>query len=507
MVSPHLGESRSFWMDDTGFPHFSSLDDHKVADVCVIGAGLGGILTAYLCQKAGYRVVVLEEARLGQGQTARTTAHFSNAFDDRYFEMEKVHGLENSRLIAASHTAALELTLQLVQEERIDCGFLVVDGFLFRDPSSSENILRLELEACHRAGLVEVSLRPQGPYSFFLTGECLCFPRQIQLHPLKYLRGLVQAFVINQGRIFEESRVVRIRRGAIATVETASGRRVRARHVVVATNSPINDRFTIHSKQEPYRTYAISFSVPRGSVPSVLCWDTANPYHYVRLGGEESLMVGGGDHRTGENSDSERSFLEIEEWTRRRFPMAGTVEDRWSGQVMEPIDGLAYLGKNPGDENIYVISGDSGNGMTHCTIGALIIRDLIQRRANPWVALYDPSRISIRRAGRYLQANLRNLSSWARRFDFLDGSAFAGIPSGQGRVIQYHGRKIAAYRDERGELSYFSAICPHMGCLVTWNAVEKTWDCPCHGSRFDNRGQVIEGPAVRDIARRRDIGA
>lgn len=519
MVTPNLGETESLWMNETDMPGSLELREDATFDVCVVGGGLGGILSAYLLAQEGLSVCILEESRLGTGQTGRTTAHFTVALDDRYFELEKYHGQEGIRLAAESHQAALDKTIEIVERERIDCDLKLVDGYLFRAFSSPEDILAKELEACQRAGLNDVIMVSQGPYEFFKTGPCLMFPKQVQLHPLKYLKGLVQIIHLLGVKIYEQTTVESVEDGDIVKIKTRNGMTVSARHAIVATNSPINDRLAIHTKQAPYRTYAISAKIPKASVPAALCWDALDPYHYVRIIGEsldstsrgveevptvestDELIVGGEDHKTGHGVHPEECWARLETWMRRRFPMAGEMTSRWSGQVMEPVDGLAFLGRNPGDHNVYVITGDSGNGMTHCTIGAMLISDLINGRKNRWEDLYNPSRVSFRAVPDFIKENASTVVHLARRLAPSDLKDFREISDGEGAVVHHRGQKLAIYKDEQGQYHCYSAVCPHMGCVVNWNSAEKSWDCPCHGSRFDCHGHVIEGPAVKDIPR------
>jgi Rieske Fe-S protein len=275
---------------------------------------------------------------------------------------------------------------------------------------------------------------------------------------------------------------------------------------VVATNTPINDVFAIHTKQAPYSTYVVAARVTRGSVAKALYWDTADPYHYVRLhddGGDgELLIVGGEDHKSGQAHDGVERFRRLEQWMRERFPTAGAVELRWSGQVMEPVDGVAFIGRNPGSaDNVYVATGDSGMGMTHGTIAGILLTDLIVGRPSPWAALYDPARKMLRAPLEYAKENLNVAAQYVE--DYVSGGDVSSVDElspGQGAVLRRGLAKVAVYRDYDGLLHEHSAVCPHLGCIVAFDDVEKTWDCPCHGSRFDRYGRVIVGPANRDLA-------
>lgn len=505
MIKHEREESRSVWMDNVSMPKRPKLTDDLEADVCVIGAGVGGLTTAYMLANEGLSVCVLEGLDVGGGQTGRTTAHFVTALDDRYFELERIHGRENARVAAESHTAALEKVADIVGVEKIDCELARVDGYLFAPSDGDPEIIYKELEAVRRAGLTDVNFVKKSLFSSFETGPAICFPRQIQLHPLKYLRGLCGAFEKRGGRIFTGTHVTQIHGGPDTFVKTRDGAAVRARHVVVATNTPINDLVTIHTKQAPYRTYVTAFEIPKESLARALYWDTLDPYHYLRLeavrgGDKDLLIVGGEDHKTGQNNRPNQCFERLENWVRERFPQAGALKYRWSGQVMEPVDGLAFLGHNPLDyKNVYVITGDSGNGMTHCTIGGILITDEIMGRPNPWENLYKPSRKRLRASREFLRENLNVAEHYADWLKVHPLEDLDGLPAEQGAVFSANLKRLAIYRDTDGTLDFCSAACPHLGCVVTWNNVEKTWDCPCHGSRFDRHGNVIEGPAVKNL--------
>lgn len=476
------------------------LRSDTTADVCVIGAGIAGITTAYLLGRENVHVVLLDSGSPTSGETARTTAHLANAIDDRYYNLERWHGIEGSRVAAESHGAAIDLIEQISGEEMIDCAFRRVDGYLYATSEHGFNLLHQEAEAAHRAGLCDVDfVEAPGGISLGIR-KCLRFPRQGQFNPLRYLRGLLDVLDSQEARVFGGTRVVDIEEGPEIVITTDTGYKVRAGAVVVATNSPINNRVALHTKMHAYRTYAIAAKVPVGSIPTALYWDDLDPYHYVRLAesndGLDTLIIGGEDHKTGQEQHTDAHFANLQDWARERFPQLGAITHRWSGQVMESIDGLGFIGRNPGSpENCYVITGDSGMGMTHGTLGARLVTDLIQGRPNPWAKIYDPGRITLTAGLTYATENFnmaRQYLDWGRRFDPEDVSDLA---ANSGRVVQRGLHKIAIFRAPDGTLHEMSAVCPHLGCVVHWNDTEHTWDCPCHGSRFDATGDVINGPA------------
>jgi glycine/D-amino acid oxidase-like deaminating enzyme/nitrite reductase/ring-hydroxylating ferredoxin subunit len=501
------GHTTSVWMGTTEVPQFQPLTQDARANVCIVGAGIAGMTTAYLLARAGRAVVLIDDGQIGGGETSRTTAHLTAALDDRYYNIEKIHGSDGARLAAESHMSAIHRIETIASMEDIDCEFQRVEGYLFLGGNSKRAELERELEATHRAGINDTQLVDRIPFSFWNSGPALRFPRQATFHPLKYLKGLARAILRDGGKIYTAVHAEKIEDGEPARVTTSEGHVISADNVAVCTNTPVNDWLIIHSKQAAYRTYVIGARIPKGSVPEGLYWDTPDPYHYIRLqqGADSSgheldydiLIVGGEDHKTGQAKDPDARFTRLEQWTRERFPMIERVEYRWSGQVMEPVDYMAYIGRNPGgDQHIYVATGDSGNGMTHGTIAGIILNELIQGRKHQWARLYDPSRVKLRSTPEYLKENLNVAEQYKDWFTKGDVDDAAEIKPGEGAVIGTGRGKTAVYRDERGGIHQLSAVCTHLYCVVHWNHTEKTWDCPCHGSRFDPYGKVVNGPAI-----------
>jgi len=491
------------WIATAEIPSYSALLSDVTADVCVVGAGIAGLTTAYLLTQVGKSVVVIEDGGVGSGMTAVTTAHLANALDDRYVEIERLHGERGAVLAAESHTAAIDKIEAIVAREKIDCDFERIHGYLFASTGGEELIDR-ELAAARRAGLYNVNKIGRAPLTFD-TGPCLQFPSQGQCHPLKYLAGLARAIENGNGRIYTGTHADTITGGKDAQVVTRGGA-ISAGAIVVATNAPVNDRVVVHTKQAPYMTYVIGAPVPRGSVTRALYWDTEDPYHYIRLHSIDSatdlLIVGGEDHKSGQAEDIAARHPRLEAWARERFSAMGPVAFTWAGQVMETVDGLAFIGRNPMDhDNVYMVTGDSGMGMTHGTIAGLIITDLIAGRANPWAALYDPGRVTLRASGAYAKEAINTAAQYKEWVTGGDVSSPDEIAKDSGAILRHGVSKVAVYRDQTGTLHERSAVCPHLGCIVAWNAAEKTWDCPCHGSRFDKFGEVINGPANRGLAR------
>ena len=497
------GSTRSIWADVPDLPARPALRENLRADVCVVGAGMAGLSTAYMLSREGRQVVVLDDGPVAGGETVRTTAHLTFIVDDRYHWLEHVHGRDGARIVAQSHSAAVDRVEEIVREEGIACDFERLDGYLFVPPGDPRDELEHEFEAAVRAGVRRVVWAQRAPLDGFETGKCLKFPDQAQFHPLRYLTGLDHAIQRLGGRIHRDTHAATIEHGAPARVTTREGFVIEAGDVIVATNSPVHTTLKIHTKQAAYRTYVIAARVPRGAVARALYYDTPHPYHYVRLAasreepGSELLLVGGEDHKTGQADDAEDRWARLESWMRERFPSSGEVVDRWSGQVLEPVDGVAFIGRDA--EHLYVVTGDSGMGMTHGTIAGMLLTDLILGRENPWAKLYDPGRVSLRAMGTLAKETLNFAGKYAQYLTKGDVPSVDEIPSGGGAVLRQGAKKLAAYRDDQGELHVASAVCPHLGCIVAWNSAEKSWDCPCHGSRFDPYGKVLDGPANTDL--------
>lgn len=486
------GRAEPPWFAEAQPPQFQKLGRDFPADVAIVGAGISGMTAAYLLSRAGKRVAVMDDGNAASGETGRTTAHLTCALDDRYYNLENVHGEQGARVAAQSHMAAIDMIESIVRREGISCDVERVDGYLFLDPTDEEASLHKELEATRRAGIATEWLDILTLKSFDV-GPCLRFPGQACFQPLKYVAGLAHATIQAGGQIYTGTRAKTISPDG---VKTDDGYRVIAKKVVVATNAPIVDRVSkIYEKQTAYRTYAIAARVDRGDVPNALYWDTGNhrtenatpPYHYVRIqkmkGRDYDLLIAGGeDCPTGEGGSAEERYADLEVWARKHFPIS-EVEYRWSGQVLETFDSLAFIGRSPLDEtnNIFIATGDSGNGMTHGTIAGIILSDLISGRENSWAGLYDPSR---------------------RPKENQGGSGGeqdpTGLAPGQGMVSEGK-RSVAHYMDEAGTLHSYSAKCTHLGCTVKWNESEKSFDCPCHGSRFSYAGKVVNGPANEDL--------
>jgi glycine/D-amino acid oxidase-like deaminating enzyme/Rieske Fe-S protein len=494
-------ETHSIWQKSDP-PFFPSLGTNESVDVCVVGGGIAGLTTAYRLLEEGLSVAVLERNGFQSGETLRTSAHLATSLDDRYFEIAKRHGPEGARSVARAHESAIDDIEHLARQESIDCDFLRVPGYLFLAPGDSPETLARELAACHEAGLGGVEYLTAGQSPLFPTGPCLRFPQQARFHAGRYLAGLARAVQRRGGKVYSNTEAVDFEGGKPARVLTNRGFQVVSEAIVLATNTPLGG-LTLSAKMAPYRSYVLGIPLPADRVDLSLFWDTAGPYHYLRTvfdGTDQILLVGGGDHRTGQ-MPSDDPFARLAAWARDRLGLTGKPRYHWSGQVLEPHDMLAFLGASPvGAGNVFVVTAHSGSGLTYGTFAARLLADLIAGREHPLTPIFDPARVNIRSIGTYLSENAIAATPYTDWLTPGDVANLEEIPRGEGAVLREGLHKLAVYRDDHGHPHFFSAVCPHLRGIVRWNETEKTWDCPCHGSRFDRMGHVLNGPATTGLA-------
>jgi glycine/D-amino acid oxidase-like deaminating enzyme/nitrite reductase/ring-hydroxylating ferredoxin subunit len=492
------------WTADVRTAAYEKPTADLTCDVCVVGAGIAGLTTAYQLAQSGQSVIVLDaKPRLANGETAATTAHLASAIDDRFARVKSVRGADAVGLAYRSHRAAIDFIEGVTRTEGIECDFRRVDGFLFPHDAEGRELLAEEQKVCDEAA---IPCERVSTMSFlqFRFGPALRFPDQGQFHPLKYLSGLAKASQARGVRFFANARVEKVTGGSPAVVQVQNGPTVRAKAVVVATNTPLNGGVFVNMRIAAYATYAIAARIPARPDAPALLWDTADPYHYVRtqpIDAQSSwLIVGGEDHKTGQAEDQLDRWERLESWARNRFPAVEEVKYRWDGEVFETPDGLGLIGPEPGSENVFIVTGDSGMGMTHGTIAGLMLPDLIAGRPHPWAGLYAPNRLPLRAMGTMMTESL-NMAGQMR--DWMTGSDVSEpgeIPRNGGAVVRRGLTKHAVHCRADGTLCELSAVCPHMGGIVRWNAADETWDCPLHGSRFTAEGKLLHGPATDDLA-------
>jgi glycine/D-amino acid oxidase-like deaminating enzyme len=499
-------QTSSYWLSGAAQPRREPLKRHTRADVVVVGAGITGLTTAYLLAAAGRSVVVLERGHLGDAETGHTSAHLTMVTDTRLPALVKAFGSSHAQAVWDAGLAAIGQIEQIVWTHQIDAGLATVDGYLhapaLNGADAADAALDEDLRLARELGF-DVEAVEQVPV---MGRPGLRFPGQARLHAGKYLRGLAAAVEEEGGRIFEESAVTAFSSDPRGV--TANGLTVTCDDVVVATHSPLTgvssttSAALFQTKLALYTTYVVAARVGKGVVPDALWWDTADPYRYVRVDPHldgDVVIAGGQDHKTGQAADTTQCFAALERELARLLPDAH-VTHRWSGQVIETPDGVPYIG--PTAEHQYVATGFGGNGLTFGTLSGIVISDAVLGRDNPWTDLFAPGRTALTRGlWDYVKENADYPFYKVR--DWLvgpDAKTLRAIKRGEGLVVKRQGAKVAAYRDDDGSLTLRSAACTHMGCTVAWNAAERTWDCPCHGSRFSTSGKVIGGPAETPLA-------
>jgi glycine/D-amino acid oxidase-like deaminating enzyme/nitrite reductase/ring-hydroxylating ferredoxin subunit len=489
-------------------PSFPKIDRDIEVDVVVVGAGITGLTAAYLLLSAGKSVAVLERGRCGAIDTGHTTAHLTMVTDMRLSELDRKFGRSHAQAVWDAGLAAIDQIETIVDTDSIACSFERVDGYLHAPDgdSDAERVREFRDEAALATELeFDATFVEDVP---FAGGAGIRLGDQARFHPRKYLAGLMAAVRAKGGLIFENSVAEQFLESPIRV--RTDGRRVRCADIVIATHNPLAgiagsmSAALFQTKLALYTSYVIAGRVARGSVPDALFWDTADPYKYLRLDPQvdhELVIFGGEDHKTGQQSDTNACYVRLEQALLKKLPDI-SLTHRWSGQVIETPDGLPYIGKMT--DHQYAATGFAGNGMTFGTLAAMMIADAIQGRQNPWTDLFDPGRTAIRRGlWDYLKENA-DYPYYMMRGRLAGGEmrSLRSLKPGHGSVIEKDGTRLAAYRRPDGSLSLCSAICTHMGCMVGWNEAERTWDCPCHGSRFTPEGDVISGPAETPLERR-----
>jgi len=500
------GRPASPWLATTPDTEYEQLEGDAETETVVIGGGIAGLTTATLLAEVGRAVTLIERDRIGVGVTGHTTAKVTSQHGLIYDSIAEKHDHETARQYAEANQQAVEFVAERVADHDIDCGFERLPAYTFADSEDRLGEIHDEIEAAHRAGLPASFVEE---ISITDTAGAVRFDDQAEFDPRKYLLALAEAFVDAGGQIFEETRATDLDGSTISAdndqpsqVETEQGQ-VAAEEIVVATHFPILDRAGYFARQYPKRSYVLAVRVADPPTDGVY-YRSGTPYFSARaaeIDGETLALVGGQNHKTGQGDSTVERYQRLEKMAREHFEVE-SVEYRWSTQDYVSVDKIPYVGQlGPFEENVYVATGFGGWGMTNGTAAGMMLTDAIRGESNRWLDAFDPLRATVRASAHEFATENANV---AKRFA---GDWAEGILSDELRDLNYNeaticrqdGEVLGVYRDDTGDLHAVDAVCPHLGCLVQWNDGERTWDCPCHGSRFEFDGRVINGPANENL--------
>ena len=497
-MPPTTSAVESLWLDTAGPAGHPALNGDVEVDVAVVGGGIAGVTTALLLARDGAQVAVLEAAGIASGATGCTTAKVSALQSTILSTIASRKGEEAAAVYAEASLAGVEKVVELAAEESIDCDLERRAAYTYAADASERDSAEGELEAARSAGLdVDWVDAPDLP---FAVEGAVRLDDQVQFHPVRYVHGLAAALVRAGSPVYENTRVVGVKAGNPCRVRTESGT-VTAEHVVIATHYPLLDRGLFFARLEPQRSYCVAARV-RGELPQGMSINAGSPTRSVRSY-RDMLVVGGEGHATGDSDHTPARFAALEEFARRHWEV-GEVTHRWSAQDPVPWDHLPVIGRYaPGASRLWVASGFMKWGLASATFAAILLTELVSERDHPWAETFNPNRVSPRSAHEVAKLGAKfSLDFVLDRVKPAEAGTAADVPPGEARVVRDGVGKIGVYRDSDGGVHAVSLRCTHLGCLLRFNSAETSWDCPCHGSRFDVDGAVLEGPAAHPLEQR-----
>jgi glycine/D-amino acid oxidase-like deaminating enzyme/nitrite reductase/ring-hydroxylating ferredoxin subunit len=499
-VSFRDGMQTSAWQH--GLPDIGAkvASTNNVNDVLIVGAGITGLTAGLFLQASGKQTMIVDAETLGFGTTGGTSAHINTFADTTYPEAESAFGEKGAQQLADTIAEAVRLIKNNVDSLNIDCDHEAKPGYLYAENEDQAKQLDEIYNGAIKVGVaVSYTENVPTPVPFL---KALKWEGQAQFHPLKYLHGLLKAYLAAGGTLKENTRITGVTsKDGLHAAESAAGEIV-SKAIIYATHMPPNINL-FNFECAPYRSYVMAVKLKSGKYPDALIYDTQEPYHYVRshrIDGEQLLVAGGQDHKTG-HEDPEKAFADLEKYIRKYYSVA-SVKYRWSSQYYVPVDGLPYIGAMPlAADGIYCATGYNGNGMIFGTIAGKILCDLVQKKENIYADLFDPARIKpVDGFMEFVKENADVAYHFvADRINIHETDSLKRLAPGTGKLVEIDGEKIAAYRDADGVIHALSPVCTHAACIVNWNAEEISWDCPCHGARYDIDGKVLTGPATKDL--------
>lgn len=496
-------KTNSIWQETAGTPaHHQerAFSPNQVYDCLIIGAGITGITTALLLQQAGKQCIIAEATSAGFGTTGGTSAHLNTFFDATYPEIESDFGEDAAKLVAQGGKEAMELINSFAKELKIDCDLEFKDAWLYAESEKESEKLKQILEASKKAGLqVDVVKENIVPVPF---STVIKFEQQGQFHPLKYIKGLLDEYLALGGILLENTQIKSCDPEDDIYVAKSNSAVIKTRKVVYATHIPPGINL-LNLRNAPYRSYVLGATLKDGQYPEGLAYDMQEPYHYFRthiIDGQKLLLVGGEDHKTG-HGDPSVAFESLKKYVKQYYQIE-TIAFEWSAQYYVPVDGLPYIGQLPGSaQDIFVATGFNGNGMMLGTLSGKVITDLILGVKNEYAQLFDPSRLKpLAGFKAFVKENADVVWHFAAdRFSFKQLDELQDIEPGEGKLVKFEDKQLAIYKDLSGKITALNPTCTHMGCTVQFNSAEQSWDCPCHGGRFDISGKVLNGPPTQDL--------